>query len=114
MTRTHQTINPATEEVIATYELIDDDQARQIVEDSHAAFLEWRKTGLDERASILRNLAARLRDKKDDYAALMTQEMGKPISQGGDEIELCAAICEYTADTMADAAQKVVAAVKKA
>jgi succinate-semialdehyde dehydrogenase/glutarate-semialdehyde dehydrogenase len=102
MARTHQTINPATEEVIASYDLIDDQAAQQIVEDSHAAFLEWRKTSLDERGAILRKLAESLRGKKKEYAALMTQEMGKPISQGGDEIELCAAICEYTADTMGD------------
>ncbi|WP_311950907.1 NAD-dependent succinate-semialdehyde dehydrogenase [Halomonas piscis] len=99
MAKTHQTINPANGEIIATHELLSDAQALQALEDSHHAFLEWRKTSLEERGNILRNIAKRLRAKKDDYAALMTQEMGKPISQGGDEIELCAAICEYSADT---------------
>lgn len=101
MAQTHQTINPATGETIATYELASDEQAVAAVRDAHEAFLEWRKTRLEERGDILREIAKRLRANKDDYAALMTQEMGKPISQGGDEIELCAAICEYTADTAA-------------
>lgn len=99
MAKTHQTINPASGEVIATYDLITDDQAVQAVRDSHQAFLEWRTTSLEERGNILREIARRLRAKKDEYAALMTREMGKPIAQGGDEIELCAAICEYSADT---------------
>ena len=98
MAKTHQTINPATGETIATYELLSDDQALQALKDSHQAFLEWRKTSLEERGNILREIAKRLRANKDEYVALMTREMGKPISQGGDEIELCAAICEYSAD----------------
>ncbi|WP_111748675.1 NAD-dependent succinate-semialdehyde dehydrogenase [Salinisphaera orenii] len=103
MSQTHQTINPANGEVIDTYELATDEQALQAVADSHAAFLEWRKTSFEQRASILREIARQLRANKDEYVALMTREMGKPISQGGDEIELCAAICEYTADNGADA-----------
>ncbi|WP_227370657.1 aldehyde dehydrogenase family protein, partial [Halomonas sp. M20] len=98
MAKTHQTINPATGETIATYDVISDEQALQALNDSHKAFLEWRKTSLEERGNILREIAKRLRAKKGEYAALMTREMGKPISQGGDEIELCAAICEYSAD----------------
>lgn len=99
MANTHQTINPATGETIATYETLSDDQALQVLKESHHAFLEWRQTSLEERGNILREIAKRLRANKDEYAALMTREMGKPISQGGDEIELCAAICEYSADT---------------
>lgn len=98
MANTHQTINPATGETIVTYEMLSDDQALQVLKESHHAFLEWRKTSFEERGNILREIAKRLRANKDEYAALMTQEMGKPISQGGDEIELCAAICEYSAD----------------
>ncbi|ROO24423.1 NAD-dependent succinate-semialdehyde dehydrogenase [Salinisphaera orenii] len=98
MANTHQTINPATGEVIDTYELATDEQALATLRASHEAFLDWRKTSLEERAGILREIAKRLRANKDDYAALMTREMGKPIAQGGGEIELCAAICEFTAD----------------
>ena len=101
MAQTHQTINPATGEVIANYELATDEQALQTLKESHAAFGKWRETSFEERGNILREIAKQLRAHKDDYVALMTREMGKPISQGGDEIELCAAICEYTADTAA-------------
>lgn len=81
MANTHQTINPATGETIATYETLSDDQALQALKESHQAFLEWRKTSLEERGAIVREIAKRLRANKDEYAALMTREMGKPISR---------------------------------
>lgn len=98
MSKTHQTINPATEEVIQTFAITSDAQAEEILLATHEAFLEWRKTDLDKRAEILREIARLLRERQEDFSSLITQEMGKPISQGGDEIALCAAICEYTAD----------------
>lgn len=102
MSKTYQTINPATEEVIQTFDIAGNEQAEDIVSASHAAFLEWRKTDIQARADILRSIAKLMRERQDDFTALMTQEMGKPIAQGGGEIELCAAICEYTADNAAE------------
>lgn len=102
MTQTHQTINPATEAVIQTYDIATNSQADQILEDTHQAFLEWRQTSFSHRADILRSLAKLIRERKEQFKEIMTEEMGKPIGQGGDEAELCAAICEYTADNGAD------------
>ncbi len=102
MSKTHQTINPATEEIIQTFDIATDAQAKEILTATHEAFLEWRKTDIQSRADILRNIAKLMRERKDSFVALMTQEMGKPIAQGGGEVELCAAICEYTADNAAD------------
>src|SRR5699024_6681098 len=101
MANTHQTINPATEEVIQTFDITSDAQAREIVTATHEAFLEWRQTDFDERADILRAIAKLLRKRKENFIALMTPEMGKPITQSNVDIELCAAICEYTADNAA-------------
>jgi succinate-semialdehyde dehydrogenase / glutarate-semialdehyde dehydrogenase len=98
MSRTKQTINPATGEVLETYTLMTADEADQAVSQCHEAFLEWRKTTFEQRADILRKVAALIRERKDEYAALMTREMGKTLSQGKQECGLCAAICEYAAD----------------
>ena len=38
-----RTVNPATEETIASYDMISADMAFKKVEACHAAFLEWRK-----------------------------------------------------------------------
>jgi succinate-semialdehyde dehydrogenase/glutarate-semialdehyde dehydrogenase len=98
MSGSSQTINPATEEVIETYSLIPREEAEGIVDQCHEAFLDWRKTRFQDRANVLRKTAELIRERKDEYAALMTREMGKTLAQGKQECDLCAAICEYTAD----------------
>ncbi|NII09577.1 NAD-dependent succinate-semialdehyde dehydrogenase [Oleiagrimonas sp. C23AA] len=103
MTAQYQTINPATEAVIDTYTLQSDAEARSQLDATHQAFLKWRDTSMPERGKVLKAVARLLRERKDDLCALMTEEMGKPIAQGGAEVELCASICEYTADNGADA-----------
>ncbi len=96
-------VNPATEETITTYDVMSRKQAFAAVEASHAAFLKWRETSHEERAGMLRKIAAVLRDNADALATLMTREVGKLKKDGVTEAELCAAICEYTADTGPDA-----------
>jgi succinate-semialdehyde dehydrogenase/glutarate-semialdehyde dehydrogenase len=98
MSDTKKTINPATEEVLETYSLMSRQEAEGIIEQTHDAFLSWRKTQFSERAEILRKTASLIRERQDDYAALMTREMGKTFAEGKQECELCAAVCEFSAD----------------
>lgn len=102
MSKTYQTINPATEESLQTFELHSEEQACEIVAATHNAFIEWRKTDFKTRGQILLSMAELLRERQDYFISLITREMGKPIAQGRDEIELCATICEYTAHNGAD------------
>jgi len=95
---TQTTRNPATGEALETYTLHTDAEAKAIIERAHAAFGHWRKTDVATRAEVLRALGSSLRDHGDELCALMTAEMGKPIGQGPAEVELCAAICEWTAE----------------
>jgi succinate-semialdehyde dehydrogenase/glutarate-semialdehyde dehydrogenase len=95
--KTIQTVNPLTEQVLATYPLMSDSEARDVVQKSHDAYLDWRLKSLSERAAVIADIAAELRRSKDEFAQLMTDEMGKLLSDGRDEIELCASICDYTA-----------------
>ncbi|NNC23290.1 NAD-dependent succinate-semialdehyde dehydrogenase [Salinisphaera sp. USBA-960] len=98
MAATQQTINPANGEPISTYELMSDAEADARVVETHKAFEWWRQTPLAERCQIVRSIGRLLRERADEFTQLMTLEMGKPISQGGGEIELCAAICDYSAE----------------
>jgi succinate-semialdehyde dehydrogenase/glutarate-semialdehyde dehydrogenase len=97
------TINPATEEEIQTYDRMSESEAIGRVEACHAAFLEWRKLSHRERAPYLNKIAAKLRENADDLAALMTKETGKLLKDGQREVEICAAIFEYTAKNGPDA-----------
>lgn len=92
------TINPATEETIASHELMTREAAFEKIEANHAAFLEWRKKTHHERAKYLNDIARVLRDQADELARLMTKEVGKLYRDGLTEVELCAQIFEYTAE----------------
>lgn len=102
MPKTNKTINPATEDVIHTYEMISDEDAHAIVDACHQAFLSWRHELISTRAKIVRRIGELLRERDDPLSALMTQEMGKPISQSHQEVDLCASICDYSADHAGD------------
>ena len=95
--KTLKTVNPLTEQVLKTYPRMSDDEAMDVVQNCHDAFLDWRLQSLDERAAVISAIAEELRKSKDEFARLMTDEMGKLLSDGREEVELCAAICDYTA-----------------
>jgi succinate-semialdehyde dehydrogenase / glutarate-semialdehyde dehydrogenase len=97
------TVNPATEEEIQTYDMMSDEDAVARLEACHAAFLEWRELTHEERAPYLTKIATKLRDNADELAALMTQETGKLLKDGQSEVEICAAMFEYTAKNGPDA-----------
>ena len=96
------TINPATEKEIDSYYIMTDKEASDRLESCHAAFLQWRKLSHKERAPYLKKIGQKLRDNADELAALMTSETGKLLKDGHVEIELCAAIFDYTADNGPD------------
>ncbi|MGB2855505.1 MAG: aldehyde dehydrogenase family protein, partial [Dehalococcoidia bacterium] len=79
---TMKAVNPATGETIKEYEEMTPEEVKSVIEKSHQAFLIWRKTGFTERASLMKKAAQIFRDKSDDYARLMAEEMGKPIASG--------------------------------
>src|SRR5437762_7299554 len=93
-----KSINPATEELIATYDEFSPEQLDAALGDAHRAFAEWRYTSFAERARLMRAAAGTLRGEQARLAALVTAEMGKPIVEAEAEIEKCAWNCEYYAD----------------
>jgi succinate-semialdehyde dehydrogenase/glutarate-semialdehyde dehydrogenase len=98
-------INPATGETIHTYEEESSQGVADKVTAAHQVFLAWRKTTFPERVEKLRNASQILINKKEEYAALMANEMGKPIRDGRAEIEKCAWVCDYYADNALTALQ---------
>jgi succinate-semialdehyde dehydrogenase / glutarate-semialdehyde dehydrogenase len=94
----YATINPATGELVREYPTLTDEAARAALGQSAAAYPSWSGLELEERAEVLRQMAALHREQSDALAALSTLEMGKPITQARGEIELAASIYEYYAD----------------
>ena len=92
------TVNPATGEDIKEYNYMSNDEVNNIVEASHQAFLEWRKTSHEERAKVINSIGETLMKYKEELSRLMTEERGKLYSQSLQEIDLCKEICDYTAE----------------
>jgi succinate-semialdehyde dehydrogenase/glutarate-semialdehyde dehydrogenase len=90
-------INPVNGKQLRKYRAHSLKQAEQKIAQTHKAWLSWKNTDHDERSHLLINMAAVLQTRKKEFAILMAQEMGKPITQGVAEIEKCAAVCEYYA-----------------
>ena len=109
--QTIDTINPLTEQPLKSYPVMSDDEAMNVVQKSHDAFLDWRLRSLDDRAGVIAAIAAELRKSKDEFAQLMTDEVGKLLRDSRQEIDLCAGICDYTAkhgpDMLADEEREI-------
>ena len=93
------TINPATGEEITKYERLTSTEVRDKITISKEAYSLWKQKSYEERAVLMHKLADVLDQNKEEYAQLATREMGKVIGQSRKEIEKCAWICRYYADT---------------
>ena len=93
-----KTVNPATEETIETFKTMSDDEVTRTIKDCDAAFRDWRERTPEDRAPILKAIGQALRDNKAELGDLMSREMGKLRQQSDSEVELCAAICDWTAE----------------
>jgi succinate-semialdehyde dehydrogenase/glutarate-semialdehyde dehydrogenase len=75
-----------------------DGDVRAAVERADAARPAWHRRGFEVRAAALRRAASLLRDRAQEYAALMAREMGKPVRDGAAEARKCASVCDYYAE----------------
>jgi succinate-semialdehyde dehydrogenase/glutarate-semialdehyde dehydrogenase/succinyl-CoA reductase len=97
MARQLTTINPATEEVINTYDIMTKEQISEKAKKAQNAFLDWKKD-IQKRADHIHDFAQELRKSKEELARTMTKEMGRPIKDARAEVEKCAWVMDYFAD----------------
>ncbi len=93
-----KTINPATEIVLQEYSTLSEKQVDALIDAGHLTFNIWKKTPFLQRKQAMLKMAGLLRQKKNDFALLIANEMGKPIRAGQAEIEKCAWVCEHYAE----------------
>ncbi|MEW6367540.1 MAG: NAD-dependent succinate-semialdehyde dehydrogenase [Acidobacteriota bacterium] len=91
-------INPATGELIREYAEHSSGEVESRLRRAEEAFHHWKRTAFSERAALMRDAAAILREGLAAYARLMTDEMGKPITAAEAEAEKCASACDYFAE----------------
>ena len=95
----YQTINPFTEELAKTFEEHTDTELEKILHTAHGTYQDdWSLRSLARRKAVVKRAASILRDKRDDFAKLVTLEMGKLLREAQAEVTLSADILDYYAD----------------
>ena len=95
-------VNPADGEEFFRAEGHRPAQVEAILDDTAGAAPAWRDTPLEARCKLLRQAAQVLESKQEEFARLISKEMGKLIGEARGEIAKCARACEYYADNAAD------------
>ena len=95
----YQSTNPYNGKVLQTFEQINDAQLEDMLVQASNCFENvWRHTSFAERSAVLSRAAAILRERPQEFAELITLEMGKLLPQSLGEVALSAAILDYYAE----------------
>ncbi|MDP7063310.1 MAG: aldehyde dehydrogenase family protein [Planctomycetota bacterium] len=78
------TVNPATEEVLAKVAIANQADVDQAIAAAKAAFPKWRRLKPSERAKYLFRIARRIQERARELAVLETLDGGKPIKESRD------------------------------
>jgi succinate-semialdehyde dehydrogenase/glutarate-semialdehyde dehydrogenase len=87
--------NPATGQIIETFETSTDEQIQQALAQADTAYQQWREQSIQDRAAVVRRIAELFEERKEELAQIIAQEMGKPLAEGIEEVEFAASILDY-------------------
>lgn len=91
--------NPATGELVESVPTATDAEVGAAVDLAASAYARWGRTsGVADRAALLHKVAALHLERRDELAATMVEEMGKPLADAEGEVDFSAAIYDYYAD----------------
>ncbi|AMM08277.1 Aldehyde dehydrogenase [Streptomyces albidoflavus] len=94
---TFATVNPATGRTVAEFPQIEGKEVDVRVQAAHLAFGEWRARTVEDRAAAVGRAGELLLERKEALAQIVTEEMGKLISEARGEVDLAASILTYYA-----------------
>jgi succinate-semialdehyde dehydrogenase/glutarate-semialdehyde dehydrogenase len=92
------TVNPSTGELVKSFEPLTDAELEAKLQKAADTFLTYRNVSFAERARMMMKAAAILDAEKENYARVMTTEMGKTYRSAVDEAAKCAWVCRYYAE----------------
>lgn len=90
-------INPATGTLEASYTAATDAQIDGALDLAHQSFGGWNASAVADREVLLNRVADLYTERRDELAAIITREMGKPAFQAGIEVDIVASIYRYYA-----------------
>lgn len=94
-----KSINPATNQVIGEYREHTAAEVETILTQVQKDWWQWKQTSFRERAERMQRAAAILLEERDECARLITAEMGKLVKEARAEVEKCALVCRYFAES---------------
>jgi succinate-semialdehyde dehydrogenase/glutarate-semialdehyde dehydrogenase len=94
----YKSVNPFNNKEAKSYETLSESDALAAVDAAHEAYGSWRRTSFDERKAVLLRFASQLRDRSDEFADLITLEMGKRSAEARYELSFCSDITEFYAN----------------
>ena len=92
------TINPATEAEIHRYPAMSEAEVGAVLDSVHRSSTGWRNVPMSRRTELMHAAAAVLRSRVDEFAGMITDEMGKAITEAHAEIQKCATSFDHFAD----------------
>ena len=93
-----KSVNPYDSSRIVNYPQVTDMNLAVVLGRANTAFHTFRNTSFNQRTTWMNSVASILRDQSRDFAEVITQEMGKPITEAEAEVKKCAWVCEYYAE----------------
>lgn len=90
-----QSINPFTNQIIAEYREHSASEVEEIISEVDRALHSWKLTSFEQRVVCMKNLQAKLLEKKEELAAVIVSEMGKVKREAIGEVEKCAWVCGF-------------------
>ena len=92
------TVDPASGETVRVFDALGAAAVDARLDRAAAAWLEWRRVPVAGRAAVVRRAGELLDERREEYARLMTLEMGKPLQAARDEAAKCATACRHYAE----------------
>ncbi len=89
--------DPTTGKVVREVEALDAQGLEEVLARSEAAYDDWRRRSFADRAAVLEGVGAAMREDTERLALLMTEEMGKPITEARGEVAKAAWAAEHYA-----------------
>lgn len=97
-TMSYQSLNPFNGNLVQSFDTLDDASLETKMAAAQNCYESWRHTSYAERATIIAKAGEILHARADEFARIMTTEMGKRIAEARGEVEFSARIMAYYAE----------------
>ncbi len=99
MMETFFSINPKDETVFQEHHLMSEREIDSVLESCYKEYSSWKHTSFSHRSQLLNKLAEELISNEEQYARMITDEMGKVIKESIAEIRKCVSVCKYYSES---------------